>query len=48
MFNAYGVSLPTGSMGSGQLSKVRVEGSKREMSPDEKPGIQSLPFESKR
>ena len=35
-------------MGSGQDSKARVSGSKRAIRPDEKPGIQSLPCESKR
>ena len=40
--------MPRGSIGISQLSNARVAGSKRETSPDEKPGIHSRPFESKR
>jgi hypothetical protein len=47
-WSAYGVSLPRGSIGSSKVRNWRVAGSKRATTPDENPGIQSAPFESKR
>ena len=47
-FSAYGVSVPGGSVGSGQVLNCFVFKSKRATRLALKPGIHRLPFESKR
>ena len=47
-FSAYGVSVPSGSVGSFQVRNSRVVGLKRAISPALKLGTQRSPFASKR